>query len=203
MSRSRLSDRCVVCKHPERARIEMLRAGGVGFEALAAKFGVHRDQVWRHWHKHVSDETKAQYLAGPVQLHELAERAAAEGLSLLDYLHVIRASLMALFSSSVEAKDAYRSSLVAGRLLECLREIGKLTGELVHAGAVTITQNTLVLNSPAFASLQATIIEALAPFPEARRAVVEALRTRETNLDATAAPLMLEAKPRETCHAGL
>jgi hypothetical protein len=84
--------RCAVCRHPERARIELLRADGAAYEALSKKFGVHRDAIWRFWRDHVSTETKGQYFAGPIQLHELAQRAAAEGLSLLDYLSIVRST---------------------------------------------------------------------------------------------------------------
>jgi hypothetical protein len=70
---------CAVCRHPERARIELLRAGGASYDSIGSKFGLHRDAVWRHWRDHVSPERKAQLLTGPVQLHELAERAPNQG----------------------------------------------------------------------------------------------------------------------------
>jgi hypothetical protein len=77
---------CQVCDHDERWRIELLRAGGASLDSLATKFGVHRDAIWRHWQKHVSDEMKAGYLAGPVQLQDLAAKAAETGGSVLDHL---------------------------------------------------------------------------------------------------------------------
>jgi phage terminase large subunit-like protein len=58
------SSRCQVCRHDERWRIELLRAGGASLDSLAEKFGVHRDAIFRHWRDHVSDEMKAGYLAG-------------------------------------------------------------------------------------------------------------------------------------------
>lgn len=76
--------RCQVCRHPERWRVELLRAGGASLDALADKFGLDRDAIWRHWSKHVPDETKATYLCGPAQSAELAEKAASEGDSVLD-----------------------------------------------------------------------------------------------------------------------
>jgi len=182
--------------HPNRYRIEMLRAGGASCQSLANKFGVPGDTIWRHWTRHVTDEVKASYLAGPIQLHQLAERAAAEGLSLLDYLSIVRGTLMTMFQSAAQAGDRHGASASAGRLLETLREIGRLTGELgkISAGGVSITNNMLVMNSPAFANLQSTIIAALAPYPEARLAVVTALRSIE---DDPQQPLMLEASPIE------
>lgn len=156
----------------------MLRAGGGSLESIAAKFGLHRDQVWRHWHRHVTAERKAQYIAGPVQLNELAERAAAEGLSLIDYLAIMRSTLLMLFSNAAGEGDAKATAWVSGRLLDVLKQIGKLTGELAASG-VNIINNTMIMNAPEITEMQAVIIGALAPYPEARAAVVAALRQFE------------------------
>ena len=63
---------CHVCAHPERVRIEALRVSGVSIDKLAEQFGVHRDAIWRHCNKHMSEETKASYLMGPSQIADLA-----------------------------------------------------------------------------------------------------------------------------------
>jgi hypothetical protein len=97
---------CVVCKHPERARIELMRASGATLDTIARKFNVGRDSVWRHYGRHVSNETKAYLIAGPAKLDELAQRAAAEQLSLLDYLSIIRSALMSLFQQAAQRVNA-------------------------------------------------------------------------------------------------
>ena len=79
------SPRCQVCRHEDRWRIELLRAGGASFESLATKFSVDRDAIWRHWHQHVTDEAKASYLCGPADMEKLAEKAVSEGDSVLDF----------------------------------------------------------------------------------------------------------------------
>ena len=79
MTRHRISRQCQVCRHDERWRVELLRAGGASLDSLAAKFGLSRDSIFRHMRDHVSDEMKAGYLAGPVQLQELAAKAADTG----------------------------------------------------------------------------------------------------------------------------
>ena len=48
--------RCAVCHHPERVRIEALRTAGVSLDKLSELFGIHRDAIWRHCERHVSDE---------------------------------------------------------------------------------------------------------------------------------------------------
>ncbi|WP_029081086.1 hypothetical protein [Bradyrhizobium sp. th.b2] len=178
--------RCQVCRHPERWRIELLRAGGASLDSLAEKFSVDRDAIWRHWSKHVSAETKATYLCGPAQLAELAEKAASEGDSVLDYLRMVRTVLSGQLASMNEAGDGRGAALIAGRLVSTLETIARVTGELGSmAHSVNITNNIAVLaEHPAFLRMQATMLKALAPFPDARASVVAALR----NLDEEDSP---------------
>jgi hypothetical protein len=188
---------CIVCKHVDRARIETLKAGGASFDSIAKKFdGVSKDQLWRHWHRHVPAERKAQLIGGPeIKMEQLAEKAAESGLGLLDSFGHMRARLFASFDAACDAGDRTGQGVIAGRLLETLREIGKLTGEIrqLAPGGVNVTNNIAILNSPAIAEMQAAIIRALAPFPEARAAVVAALRQLEGR---QAAPMIeAAAKP--------
>src|SRR5260370_5372244 len=106
MNRQRKSFSCQVCKHEERCRIELLRAGGASLDSLAKKFNVDRDSIWRHWNRHVSAEMKAGYLAGPVQLQDLAAKAADTGGSVLDHLHAVRTVLMVHLATATEAGGA-------------------------------------------------------------------------------------------------
>ncbi|WP_256807772.1 hypothetical protein [Bradyrhizobium sp. Bra64] len=184
--------RCQVCRHPERWRIELLRAGGASLDSLGEKFGVDRDAIWRHWSKHVSAEMKASYLCGPAQLAELAEKAAAEGDSVLDHLRMIRTVLTGQLAAMTEAGDGRGAAYVAGRLTSTLETIARVTGELGSmAQSVNITNNLTVLaEHPAFLRMQATMLRALAPFPDARASVVAALR----DMDGEGAPMTLPAK---------
>jgi hypothetical protein len=186
MGRRPHSNRCQVCRHEERWRIELLRAGGASFDSLATKFKVDRDAIWRHWNRHVSAEMKAGYLAGPVQLQDLAAKAAETGGSVLDHLHAIRTILMGHLANATEAGDGRGAAYIAGRLTATLETIAKISGELGDlARSVTINNTNIgIVNSPAFATVQATLLRALAPHPDARAAVVMALR----GLDAGNAP---------------
>jgi hypothetical protein len=184
--RKRLST-CTVCRHQERWRIELLKAGGAGIDALAAKFGVSRDAIFRHWHTHVTDSMKAGYLSGPSEMANLAAKAATEGDSVIDYLRICRTALTSQLAAASEAGDSRTTAYVAGQLTKTLETIGKLTGELgeLARSSINITNNNIaIMNSPQFATLQATMLRALAPYPDARSAVVLALR----DLDAEPAP---------------
>jgi hypothetical protein len=172
----RKSSSCRICNHPHRALIEAARIAGVGLDAIAAKYGVSRDSVHRHTHRHVSDDLRAEYLAA-VPLKELAAKAVSEGMSLIEYLSIVRTTLLRQFQLAATLNDRHGTAVLAGRLTEVLREIGKLTGELgVMANSLTINGNVNVLNSPVIANLQASMLRALGPYPDARAAVVDALR---------------------------
>lgn len=187
---SRRGPRCTICTHPEKWRLELLRAGGASLDSLATKFNVGADAIARHWHKHVTQDAKAGYLAGPAQMDALAQRAAAEGDSVLDYLRIVRTSLLSALAACSEAGDARGVALVSGALIGALEKIGRLTGQIAAIANGT-TVNIALVNSPAFAVMQAEILRALAPFADARAAVVGALR----KLDSEPTPLLIEAVP--------
>jgi hypothetical protein len=173
------NNRCMVCRHPDRWRLELLRAGGAGIDALAAKFGVSRDAVHRHWNLHVSAEMKAGYLCGPAELATLAERAAIEGDSVLDYLRLCRTTLVGQLAAMSEAGDGRGAAFVAGQLTRTLEAIARVTGELGELARSTININgnvSILTENPAFLRVQSTLLKALAGFPDARAAVVLALR---------------------------
>jgi hypothetical protein len=180
MSDRKTSTQCKVCNHPDRWRLELLRAGGASLGSLAKKFNVSIDSVFRHWRDHVSDEAKASYLVGPADLARLAEKAAVEGDSVLDYLKLCRTVLTAQLAVMSESNDARGAAFVAGQLTRTLETIAKVTGEIGDlARSVTInnTTNVAVLQEhPKFLQAQATLLRALGPFPDARAAVVAALR---------------------------
>jgi hypothetical protein len=177
---SRRGPVCSICAHPDRTRIEALRCAGASLDAVAKKFAVSRDSVFRHHANHVDEAAKAQYLAS-APIEELAQLAASEGVSVLQYLSLVRSVLMQEFQLASQAHAHHATSALAGRLNETLRLIGSLSGEmseLATRSSITINGNVVnVMNHPAIASLQAKILQALEPFPSAAAAVVAALRS--------------------------
>ena len=195
----KINHRCQVCRHSEKWRIELLRAGGASFESLATKFGVDRDAIWRHWHDHVTAEAKAGYLLGPAELATLAEKAAIEGDSVLDYLKLCRTVLVGQLAAMSEAGDARGAAFVAGQLTRTLEAIARVTGEIGELARSTININgnvSILTDSPAFAKVQATLLHALADHPDARRDVVLALRQlEEENAQAPSVAKTIEHLP--------
>jgi hypothetical protein len=192
---SRATRRCQICRHEQRWRIELLRAGGASLDSLAAKFNVERDSIWRHWHRHVTDEAKASYLCGPTDMAKLGEKAALEGDSVLDYLRMCRATLVAQMAAMNDAGDARGATYVASQLTKTLEAIARVTGEL--GGLATTfnitTNNVAVLEHPVFARMQAAMLRALGPFPAAREAVVDALHSLDSETARTPAAQAIPA----------
>ena len=174
--------RCIVCGHPDRVLIEAARVAGCSLDTIAAKHNVSRDAIFRHMKNHVSDEARIDYLAN-IPMSELAEKAATEGVSVLQYFSIIRGVLMQQFQLAASVNDRNATATLAGRLTEVLRAIGSISGEMGNMAVNNLTINNVsILNSPIFATLQANMLHALAPFPDARAAVVQALRQMdETN----------------------
>lgn len=165
---------CTVCKHERLYEIELALCSGVSGRAVAKKYGVSQDAAKRHLKNHVTDERKAELVAGPLSIAELAQKAADEGMSLLDYLAIVRNALMSRFLAASEADDRQGACLVSGRLLECLRLVAQVSGELTKATSNYQT-NVLIMNSPLMSELQSMLIRELSPFPEARTRVVAGL----------------------------
>ena len=171
------SPTCAVCKHAERERIEALRASGASLESLARKFKVHKDAVWRHWRDHVSADLKTAYLAGPATIAELKERAAKEGGSILDHLSILRSILMGAITASAEAQSAFTLATLSGRLVEVLREIGKITGEIERLNpSVSVTTNIAIFRDPKFLELQSGLLTIARSHPGARADIIALLR---------------------------
>lgn len=153
--------------------MELMLVSGVGRRAVARKFGVSADAVWRHGKGHISDEHRAQLLGGPLKLRELADKAADEGLSLLEHLEVLRSSAERRYFACAEAGDN-QADTILGRITDLIRLQGQFTGDLQRA-TTQITNNVAILGSPLVADLKVMLIQRLRPFPDAWRAVREGL----------------------------
>jgi hypothetical protein len=199
-----VANRCAICRHPERARIEALNCAGVSLERLSEKFEVHKDAVWRHMQRHVSEERKASYLIGPAKIAALAEVAAEESESILDYLNILRSSLFALLDKRAAEGDHYAVSMLSSRATEVLREIGKLTGQISNFASSTVIDvqnNTTILNSPPFADLQSGLLEVCARHPQARADVVALFRRLDEKYASAPAKLIESSSVREAANA--
>ncbi len=163
---------CACCRHADRARVEAMRGANVSFDALSAKFGIPKTILIRHWHEHVTPEAKAAYLIGPTTLEQARERAAAEGGTVVDYFAITRSILVGQLLKQDEANSAQGVATVAGRLVEVLRELGKISGEIVRNTAPSTTVNVNLGAAPGFADLMQGLLQISRAHPEARAAII-------------------------------
>jgi len=180
---------CSICRHEHRALIESTRLAGASLDTIAAKYSVSRDAVHRHCRSHVPDDLKAELLAA-VPLEQLAAEAAREGLTVLQYLSLTRATLVRQMQLAASVNDHHATATVARALNETNRLIAGITGELSTIAArnsINITNNLVLHEHPEFVRLRAGLLRALGPFPEARDAVVTVLLELDGNAPASSA----------------
>ncbi len=177
-------------------RIEALLAAGVSLDKLAAKFGLHRDALHRHWHRHVDPEAKVSLLIGPGKLQALAEVCADEGGSTLDHLRILRGVLFGALERKARTHDDGALPSISHQILKTLRAISTLTGEISSiANTITINNNNLtVVSSEPFRDMQDGLLRLCAKHPEARGDIVALLK----GLDEKYASPAPQARPVRT-----
>src|SRR5215467_12592610 len=179
--------RCQGCNHVERVRIERFPGSGRIDQGSRAKFAIDYHALRRHWVNHVSPEARAAYIAGAgATKDQLEEIVADESLGLIDHYRIVRGALYKGFSAAAELADGNSLALLAARLHENFRDCGRLTGELQRGPLLNIQNNVLV--NPDYTRTLARIVAAVAPYPDAREAVIAALR----DLDAASAPALVD-----------
>jgi hypothetical protein len=167
---------CKTCSHRECAGIDLALARGVSVRALAKRYGLTRDSLYRHAKLHLPPQLRAKLLAGPdleIDLDALREK---EGQSLLANLVALRGRLFSSLDVAEEAGDGSMLSRIAGQLHQNLELTGKLVGSLAN-GSTNVTN---ILIAPQYVQMRVELVRALAPFPEARTAVAAVLHQIES-----------------------
>jgi len=182
--------RCSLCSHAKRSFIEA-EADSTSIEAAAEKFGVSERALAKHLTAHPRATVKATKSAPvlPARRPQTRPRATSPAPEPADdappptsrspvskpmtaraNVHELLVALKRV-ADDVNADD---DASVADRLavlrasVAPLKLLGQLTGEL---GA----SETTVATSPHYRRIRSAIVEALRPFPDATRAVAEAL----------------------------
>ena len=152
---------CTVCRHPDRQAIDQALLNGRPLRAIAAHTGTSTGALQRH---------KADCLPA----HLATAQAAREVLNadrLVDELGVLRVQAWLLLDRAEKAGDL-RSALSSIKEVRATLELLlRLAGELATEPAVVVALHA----SPEWAATQATLVRALAPYPEARAAAAAAL----------------------------
>jgi hypothetical protein len=191
--------RCAFCLHISRHQYEVWLASGLGMKTVARRSGLSYGTVTNHWARHVPDFIKRRLVQSRVVAYELADKCANESAETIDHLRYIRSGLYRLYDLALEGGDVALGAIAAGRLHENLRDGSRLTGELTAAPFLQVNNTQVNLFSlPSFHALQLKMLKALRPFPEARDALIKALKEVEesapTQLDGKQAPPLIESK---------
>ncbi|SRR5258706_12952640 len=172
---SKIGRQCTVCQHRELAGINLGLARGVSVRALATRYRLHRDALYRHRANHLPPQLRASLIAGPDLDIDLDKLRETESQSLLANLVNLRGRLFSSLDVAEEHGDANMAARVAGALHTNLELTGKLLGDL-SSGHTSVTN---VLIQPQYISMRIELVRALAPFPEARTAVAAVLHQIE------------------------
>lgn len=100
-----------------------------------------------------------------------------------------RARLLMMQDKELEAGNAQAVATLAGRIHQNLEIVGKYLGELQQHSTKTVI-NLMV--TPEYLTLRNTLVKALQPYPEARRAVAQVLHSMENNAAQQIAPQMID-----------
>jgi hypothetical protein len=170
---------CKTCLHPERTRIDYLIATAAPLKPLATRFGLKPSSLYNHSKKHISPEYRAAVRLGPFESEERLRQLCAEnGVSIVETLRAVNAGVSARWLVAFEAGADDTFVSLTGQIRKNLELLARLTRELVpQASVVTTTNNLMLFDHPEYVQAIAGIAEALRPFPEARQAVVSALRS--------------------------
>src|SRR5258706_12048431 len=127
---SKIGRQCTVCQHRELAGINLGLARGVSVRALATRYRLHRDALYRHAKNHLPPQLRASLIAGPDLDIDLDKLRETESQSLLANLVNLRGRLFSSLDVAEEAGDGNMLARVAGQLHNNLEITGKLLGSL-------------------------------------------------------------------------
>ncbi len=157
--------RCTICEHEKRMAIDTALINNEPLRTIANRFGVSKSALIRHKKDHMPQAlTRAQ---------EAEQVAKAD--TLLEQVTELRDKALSILVKAEQAGDL-RTALQGVREAKgCLELLARLQGELQERTTVNILIN------PQWLTLRAVILQALDGYPEARQALVRALKEVECN----------------------
>ncbi len=166
-----------IVRHEARAQIERDLAIGIPLRRLAKKYGVSKDVLCRH-RKRLPPQLKAAMLAQALRPDvDLDKLRTTESEGLLATLAAQRARLLLWQDNAAAAEQFSVAAQLAAQIHTNLSLVGRYLGELsVHHTVTSVS----VLISPQYLEHRSALLRSLQPYPEARRAVADALHRLET-----------------------
>ncbi len=156
--------RCTVCDHSERYSIDEALIA-TPYRSVAKRFGLSESAVYRHKTEHLP--------AHLLKAKEAEEVAQADDL--LEQVRYLQAHALDILGRAENAGDLRTALAAISQARGNLELLGKLAGELTDSPQV----NILVL--PEWTRIRTVLLEALAPYPEARASVAGRLLELEAS----------------------
>jgi hypothetical protein len=194
--------RSTIDQHPERAAIELGLARAVPLRVLSKRHRVSIDALYRHRQKMRRDQPQvfaalvaADWKVKPEELEALRLETSDGWLKQLrsQFDKLLRAQDLCL-----ETGNFTVAAQLASQVHRALEMLGRAIGEIA-THSVKVQQNIIL--APGYWRARTAIVQALAPFPDARRAVLQALRGVETD-DGGAGDALAALPPPEIIQPG-
>jgi hypothetical protein len=173
--------RCTICDHPERADIDKALVAGEPFRNIARRSGTSVSSLHRHRQSHIvellakvqspstpEEAARKQELIGHQEALEAGELRHA-----IDVVQQLRAINAACLEVLKQARTDGKHAILLQAVDRIARQIelqAKLLGQIQDGQTV----NVAIL--PEWHGLRQSVLEALQPYPEAKLAVVRALK---------------------------
>jgi hypothetical protein len=151
--------KCTVCAHQKRPAIDKALVDRRAFRDIARQFKVSKDALVRHSDDHLP--------ASLVKAHDAREAAQADAL--LAQIVGLRDEGLGVLEKAKEAEDLHTVLNAIKVTQGTIELLAKLAGQLRDAPTIN-----LVLSAE-WQAVQANVLTALDPYPDARLAVAHAL----------------------------
>lgn len=172
---------CKVCNHPNLTEIEGDMRANTPLLTMSKKWSVSRESLRRHWKNHLSGQPQEPSPPPSVQPEKKKPPrkprkpvTRAEKLDVMKELEDLYYEMKDILGEQREDGSTKYAIEAAAKMNQTLTTIAKILGELKE-----VEINILV--NPQWISMRQVIIDALEPYPDAKRAVLEGVKQIEAS----------------------
>lgn len=154
---------CTVCSHKDVDEINSLLLCSDSYRDIARQFALSKDALARHKESHIPE-----LLSKSADLK--AEVESTQGNQTLAEVRELKVTALEILAVAQGAGDLKTALMGIREARSCLELCMKAEGQIKDGPQITI------ISSPEWIELRTLVINALEPYPEAREAVVYAIR---------------------------
>ena len=155
-----MSRKCSICCHPQRDEIDKRLARGDSIAGISRDIaGISEDALGRHKEGHLPKALASSQKA--------EEEARAD--SILEEVKALKAKALSLLEKAEKSGDLKTALQGIREARGCIELLAKVEGQLKDSPQITI------INNPKWIELRTLIVAALDPYPQAKKAVIDAL----------------------------